>query len=108
MVCPIIRLSSNSHPAIWDNPSVFDPNRFADWSGSPFEFIPQGGGDYFLGHRCAGEQATMEIMKISLQYLNKISYEVPDNQNLSFSMVKIPSIPKSGIILRNINKKDRY
>ena len=46
-------------------PDVFSPDRFADWEGSPFGFIPQGGGDYLMGHRCAGEWVTVEVMKVN-------------------------------------------
>lgn len=96
---------TNHDPKIWDNPDVFNPNRFADWKESPFEFIPQGGGDYYMGHRCAGEWVTIEVMKISLDYLaNHIHFEMPD-QDLSYSMVKMPSIPHSKIVLQNIKRK---
>lgn len=60
---------TNHDPAIWGNPDVFSPDRFTKWEGSPFSFIPQGGGDYFMGHRCAGEWVTIEVMKVSLDYL---------------------------------------
>lgn len=96
---------TNHDPKIWENPDMFDPNRFSKWEGSPFSFIPQGGGDYFLGHRCAGEWATIEIMKVSLDYLaNRISYELPE-QDLSFSMADIPSIPHSKIAIKRVKKK---
>ncbi|MFS0907160.1 cytochrome P450 [Priestia aryabhattai] len=96
---------TNHDPKIWGNPDMFDPNRFLKWEGSPFSFIPQGGGDYFLGHRCAGEWATIEIMKVSLDYLaNRISYELPE-QDLSFSMADIPSIPHSKIAIKRVKKK---
>ncbi|RVT57200.1 cytochrome P450 [Niallia taxi] len=96
---------TNHDPEIWDNPDVFNPTRFSDWEGSPFNFIPQGGGDYFLGHRCAGEWVTIEIMKVSLNFLvNQMEYEVPD-QDLSYSIVSMPSIPHSKIIIKNVRRK---
>src|SRR5699024_5725743 len=96
---------TNRDPKRWENPKLFNPNRFADWKGSPFGFIPQGGGDYWMGHRCAGEWVTIEVMKVSLSYLTeRLDYEVP-NQDLSYSMVSIPSIPKSKIIIKNIRKR---
>lgn len=96
---------TNHHPEMWDNPDVFRPERFNDWEGSPFGFIPQGGGDYWMGHRCAGEWVTLQIMKVSLDYLvNRIDYEVPD-QDLSFSMVSMPSIPKSKIVIKSIKRR---
>ncbi|UNT53633.1 cytochrome P450 [Lysinibacillus capsici] len=96
---------TNHEPEVWGNPEVFSPERFADWNGSPFSFIPQGGGDYFMGHRCAGEWVTIEVMKVSLDYLAKrMEYAVP-NQDLSYSMVSMPSIPRSKIILKNVKRK---
>ncbi|MGN7233746.1 cytochrome P450 [Priestia megaterium] len=95
---------TNHDPKIWDDPDVFNPNRFTEWEGSPFSFIPQGGGDYFMGHRCAGEWVTLEVMKVSLDYLvHRIEYEIPD-QDLSFSMVDMPSIPHSKIVIKSIKR----
>ncbi len=96
---------TNHDPKIWDNPDVFNPARFSNWQESPFEFIPQGGGDYLGGHRCAGEWVTIEIMKVSLNFLvNEITYEFPD-QDHSYNMVNIPSIPRSKIVIKNVKLK---
>ncbi len=96
---------TNHDPKIWDNPDVFHPQRFHDWKGSPFGFIPQGGGEYLIGHRCAGEYVTMEVIRESLDFLlNGMEYVVP-NQDLSYSMVRIPSIPRSKIILQKVKRK---
>lgn len=95
---------TNHDPRLWDHPEEFKPERFANWDGSPFGFIPQGGGEYLLGHRCAGEWVTIEMMKVSIDYLvNQMDYEVPD-QDLSFSFVSIPSIPKSKVVIQNIKR----
>jgi fatty-acid peroxygenase len=96
---------TNHDPKNWQNPEVFSPDRFAKWEGSPFSFIPQGGGDYFMGHRCAGEWVTIEVMKVSLDFLsNRMDYEVPD-QDLSFSMVNMPSIPRSKVVIKNVKQR---
>ncbi|MFE0554900.1 cytochrome P450 [Paenibacillus sp. NPDC058910] len=93
---------TNHHPDLWDQPELFKPDRFDDWNGSPFNFIPQGGGDHHMGHRCAGEWITLEIMKESLDFLaNKMSYEVPV-QDVSFSFHNMPSLPHSRIVIRNV------
>ena len=94
---------TNHHPKSWDNPDIFNPERFRNWSGSPFSFIPQGGGDHYLGHRCAGEWVTLEIMKTSLDYLvNQMDYNIPE-QDLSLSMNEIPNVPE--IVLVQVRKK---
>ncbi|PYZ94984.1 cytochrome P450 [Salipaludibacillus keqinensis] len=95
---------TNHHPDDWDNPDRFEPERFAEWSGSPFNFIPQGGGEFDIGHRCAGEWITIDILKESLNYLvNHLDYTLPE-QDLSFSMTEIPAIPKSKIKMTNVKR----
>lgn len=96
---------TNHDSRIWDHPEVFYPERFKDWKSSLFDFIPQGGGTAAATHRCPGEGITIEIMKASLKFLvNMIEYEVP-SQDLSFSLSRIPTLPKSGFIIRNIRRK---
>ena len=95
---------TNHDTNIWGNPEVFQPSRFENWDGSPFSFIPQGGGDYYLGHRCAGEWVTIEMMKVSLDFLvNQMTYDVPE-QDLSYSKVSIPSLPKSKVVINNVQR----
>ena len=81
---------------VWERANEFWPERFLHWEGSPFDFIPQGGGDYFTGHRCAGEWITIEALKVAVRVLTScMTYQVPD-QDLSFSLSRMPSLPKSG------------
>lgn len=96
---------TNHDPALWTEPDQFRPERFKDWKESPFTFIPQGGGDVDFGHRCAGEHVTIGIMKETIDvFLNDYRYEVP-NQDLSYSHVDLPSMPKSKLILNSIERK---
>lgn len=96
---------TNHDSDIWENPGSFMPERFMNREENPYSFIPQGGGDYLFGHRCASEWVTIEIMKVSLHILtNRLTYEMPD-QDLSFSLVNMPSKPKSNIIMQNIQRK---
>ncbi|KHD36760.1 cytochrome P450 [Clostridium acetobutylicum] len=90
---------------IWQKPYEFIPDRFRSYKGNLFDFIPQGGGDTSITHRCPGEGITLEIMKASLDFLStKIDFTVPD-QDLSYSLSKIPTLPKSGFIIDNVNLK---
>lgn len=96
---------TNHDPKIWDAPGEFRPERFRDWNGGQFNFIPQGGGDPATGHRCPGEGITLEIMKHSLDFLvNTISYEVPE-QDLSYSLGRIPTYPESGFIMNRVRRQ---
>lgn len=96
---------TNHHPDLWEQPEQFIPDRFKNWQGTPFNFIPQGGGDYVTGHRCAGEFITLEMMKESLDYLaNQITYDIPE-QDFSYSFSDMPSLPHSNIVLKNVRSK---
>ena len=96
---------TNHNAALWKNPDIFRPERFKEWKESPFDFIPQGGGDYNIGHRCAGEWITIEAMKTSLEFLTRrMDYDVP-SQNLKYSMVRMPTIPKSRFIIQHVKRK---
>src|SRR5690625_2314699 len=72
---------TNHDPRIWKDPNEFRPERFKKWNGSLYNFIPQGGGDPTKGHRCAGENITIELMKVALEFLlYKIDYVVPEQE----------------------------
>ncbi|WP_158287003.1 cytochrome P450 [Mesobacillus foraminis] len=96
---------TNHDPTIWEKPDEFRPERFLDWQGDLFELIPQGGGDPAKGHRCPGEGITIEVMKTSVEFLvNNLEYEVP-GQNLTYSLVRMPTLPESGFIMKSITLK---
>ncbi len=93
---------TNHDARYWENPDTFWPDRFRNWNGSPFNFIPQGGGDYLTGHRCAGEWITIELTKTALTFLTQgMTYQVPQ-QDLSFSLSRMPTYPKSKFIISQV------
>jgi len=96
---------TNHDSKLWEKPNDFRPERFKEWNGSLYDFIPQGGGDPAKGHRCPGEGITIEVMKVSLDFLvNKINYAIPE-QDVSYSLVKMPSLPESGFVMSHIKRK---
>lgn len=95
---------TNRHPDSWEHADQFMPERFENWNGSPFSFVPQGGGDHYVGHRCAGEWMTVMVMQAFFKYFTEnISYTVPE-QDLSYDMTRLPTMPKSRFIISNVKK----
>lgn len=93
---------TNHDGRIWEQPYAFRPERFSTWNQSPFNFIPQGGGDYASGHRCAGEWVTIEQMKLAVNMLaRQMEYQVP-RQDLRISLTRIPAMPKSRFIIDQV------
>ncbi|GIO27264.1 cytochrome P450 [Ornithinibacillus bavariensis] len=96
---------TNRHPDIWEHPNTFFPERFKDREESFYDFIPQGGGDYYRGHRCPGEWMTIEVMKVALDlFVNKMEYQVP-KQDLRYSMLRFPSLPQSRFVISQVKKR---
>ena len=96
---------TNRHPYDWVKPEVFMPQRFQGWQQTPFNFIPQGGGSYDFGHRCAGEFITIVIMRTTLDFLvNHLEFKVPD-QDFSFEFNDIPAVPNDKVKIQNFRLK---
>lgn len=94
---------TNHDPVIWENPEEFRPERFLQWDENSFNFIPQGDGDYYPNHRCAGEWIAIELMKKGTEFLvHNLQYDVP-YQNLTVEMSRMPALPKSRFIINNVN-----
>lgn len=98
---------TNHDPRIWGDPEEFRPLRFQEWNGSPFNFIPQGGGDHSENHRCPGEWITIDLMKVSLNAMtNLMTYNVPE-QDLRIDLSRAPTEPRSGFVIRNVRATQR-
>ncbi len=101
----LLDLYGTNHDArIWGDPQVFRPDRFRRWDGSAFAFIPQGGGDHYTDHRCAGEWITIELVKRAVRLLTEsMSYEVPE-QDLRIELSRMPAIPKSRFVISDVRR----
>ncbi|NES12437.1 MULTISPECIES: cytochrome P450 [Micromonospora] len=96
--------ATNHHPELWPEPERFRPERFAGWPGDAFSLVPQGGGDHFTGHRCAGEWITIELMKRAVANLTgAMSYQVPP-QNLALDLGRMPALPPSGLLIDAVRR----
>lgn len=88
-------------PRWWPEPERFDPARFADGPVDPDTFIPQGGGDPVVGHRCPGEAATVALLEASLRELSQLDYRLP-RQDLRTPLGKVPTRPRDGFVLADV------
>ena len=96
---------SNHDGRLWENPNQFEPERFKNRQIKPFDFLAQGGGDVNSGHRCPGERITIEVLKTVLGFLvEQVDFTVPE-QDLSFSLSRMPTLPKSGFVMKGVSKK---
>lgn len=85
----------------WDAPDEFRPERFAGGGGCPYSFIPQGGGEHAIHHRCPGEFITLALMKFAARQLAAMEYEVPP-QDLELDFQRLPALPKSRFIIAGV------
>lgn len=102
----ILDLYGTNHDAsTWDAPEAFRPERFSDWDGSAFNFIPRGGGDHDMNHRCPGEWITVGLMKQAAGVLSRhVKYDVPE-QDLRIDVSRLPALPPKPI---NFRSSDMY
>jgi fatty-acid peroxygenase len=87
---------------VWDKPDEFRPERFLAREPTAFDLIPNGGGDFASGHRCAGEWLTIETLRLAARLLTRrVSYDLAP-QSFRYSLARIPTRPKSGIVLTRV------
>ena len=95
---------TNRDARTWDEPEAFQPERFRKWDGNPFNFIPQGGGDHDLDHRCPGEWITIGLMSQATKVLSRhIEYDVPE-QDLRIDYSRLPALPRSRFIICRVKE----
>lgn len=92
---------SNHSRRDWADPDVFLPER---WRAFPMQpppaFVPQGGAQVALGHRCPGEDVTVQLMLLALDlYLFHMRYE-PDPHRPPLDFGRLPALPEGGMRIR--------
>ncbi|NEA27399.1 cytochrome P450 [Actinomadura bangladeshensis] len=99
----LLDLHGTDHdPRLWDRPEQFRPERFIGREPDAYTLIPQGGGDHYEGHRCAGEWITKDVMKVAVTALTRwMTYFVPA-QDLSIRPWRAPAIPSSRFIITQV------
>lgn len=98
---------TNQDRRTWKDPEEFEPERFSQWGASPFNFVPQGGGSHHADHRCPGEWIALELMKLATEFFTRrVTYEVPE-QDLSIDWSRLPALPRSRFVIRNIRENQR-
>ncbi len=102
----LLDLYGTNHDArVWEQPKEFRPERFREWDGSAFSFVPQGGGDHYRDHRCPGEWITIELMKRAVRLLTEsMSYDVVPKQDLWIDLSRMPAIPKSRFVIAGVRR----
>ena len=97
---------TNHDPRLWSHPDQFHPEQFATWNVSPFTFVPQGGGRFSSGHRCAGEWLTIELLKSALRMLLGMDYRVPP-QDLRIPLSRMPAGIRSRFIVEQVGSAEK-
>ncbi len=97
--------ATNHSSRIWSHPEAFLPQRFRGRHMSPNELVPQGGGYADDGHRCPGEDPTVELKRETVRLLTQsVDYDVPQ-QDLRISLRRILAAPQSGFLLANVRRR---
>lgn len=93
---------TNRDPRTWQNPHMFQPERFQQGTANDFNFIPQGGGDHDTNHRCPGEWFTLALMKVAVRTLiGAMRYDVPQ-QDLRIDWTRMPIVPESRFVVSEV------
>jgi fatty-acid peroxygenase len=94
---------TNRDSRVWKDADTFYPERYLHTTTTPFNFIPQGGGDHYNHHRCPGEFIANELMRVTIETLVfKLKYEIPE-QDLEINWSRTPPIPKSHMLFNIIS-----
>ncbi len=90
---------TNHDVRAWSDPAAFHPERFLERPDDDPSFVPQGGGDRQVTHRCPGEALAIELMTVTVDHFARTtSWRVPD-QDLTLDDRHMPALPRSGMLV---------
>lgn len=93
---------TNHDPRAWDDEWDFQPERWLRQRPGPYQFVPQGGGEAAVHHRCPGEDVATRLMLVALERLVAgMSYRVPP-QTLDLDMARLPALPRDGFLIEDV------
>jgi fatty-acid peroxygenase len=96
---------TNHDERVWQAPETFHPQRFLQWNGDAYSFVPQGGGSHQLQHRCPGEWITVALMRTAIDFLTEtIRYKVPE-QDLRVDTTRLPALPRSRFVISAVHER---
>lgn len=102
---------TNHDPADWQHGDRFYPHRFGGTTPAglpagdhdPDAFVPNGGGDVWSTHRCAGEGVMTAIMAGAIETLLRVEYDLPE-QDLSVGTRRIPPRAGDGFVMTRVRR----
>lgn len=87
---------TNRDNRYWHDAERFAPDRFLGEEPGPFAFVPQGGGDPAVHHRCPGEPIATRLMIVALdQLVRHMTYRaITPPAPIDFG--RLPALPADG------------
>ncbi|HSF99074.1 MAG TPA: cytochrome P450 [Ornithinibacter sp.] len=87
---------TNHDPRVWPEPFRFAPERFLGPAPDRFAFVPQGGGDPAVHHRCPGEPISLGVMGVVLDELTRRTSCSLAGPMGPVDLTRLPALPKGG------------
>src|SRR5690606_32252335 len=92
-------------PRGFQDADEFRPERLLARTPGAIGLIPQGGGDYFAGHRRASEWLLISALAQATRFfVRDLRYDLVA-QDLSYRLSRVPSRPKSGVVLTRVSPR---
>jgi fatty-acid peroxygenase len=91
---------TNHDSRYWPDPERFAPDRFLGEEPDRFAFVPQGGGDPAVHHRCPGEPIATRLMVVALDQMVRHMTHTPLAPSAPVDFGRLPALPTGGYPIR--------